>query len=236
MPLPAQPTLYDNKGVPISVDPRIAGLNRVKPKPVNATPDTPLQRNGGASHQSSKRNACDDQQADLNKRVKADHARPFLLESPAIIAAPPPTPVSASPALSSRDTVRDFMAECAANGINITPSDLACRQSNSSACPPWPIEGIETIQQVAKDLLLALVRKGAADREKQFQVAVGTLRTCLNVEFLPHIDAWKADAEEKARSSQMIPPLSAVLESANPHHPISIPTQSGKFMVMNQGS
>ena len=39
-------------------------------------------------------------------------------------------------------------------------------------------------------MLKALIKKDF-DREKQMLVAVGTIRTCLEVHFLPHLDRWK---------------------------------------------
>jgi hypothetical protein len=241
MPAPAQATLYDKKGIPIAVDPRIPGLTRVTLNPVqdptfrpdssdrlpsefgrDASTNT-AKRN--ASTNTAKRNASDDPQDDLGKRMKSDH-EPFALESPVTITAPPPTPVLASPIRCTRATAGDFMAECVANGITLTPAETSTsRLSNPSTCPPWPLEAIETLRQVSADLLLALVRKGADDRERQLQVAVGTLRTCLDVDFIPHLDAWKADAEAKACRSTT--PLSAVLASLKPHLSISIPQVSG---------
>jgi hypothetical protein len=232
MPVPSQATLYDKKGIPIAVDPRIPGLTRVTPKPPqdhssrNTHSDqvpSDFNRNNFSSTANTKRNASDDSQDDLGKRVKSDH-KPFALESPVTITAPPPTPVSASPPTFARATAGDFMAEYVANKITLTPAETASARSTSSTCPPWPLEAVETLTQVSADLLLALVRKGADDRERQLQVAVGTLRTCLDVDFIPHMDAWKADAE--ARKHQQTTPLSAVLASLKPHLSVSIPQAS----------
>jgi hypothetical protein len=231
MPVPAQATLYDKKGIPIAVDPRIPGLTRVTPKPLQdhssrTTPPDQVSSDFNRNNFSTtaKRNASDNSQDDLGKRVKSDH-KPFALESPVTITAPPPTPVSLSPPTFTRATAGDFMAECVADGIPLTPAETAPSRSASSTCPPWPLEAIETLVQVSADLLLALVRKGADDRERQLQIAVGTLRTCLDVDFIPHMDAWKADAE--ARKYQQTTPLSAVLASLKPHLSISISKVSG---------
>jgi hypothetical protein len=226
MPVPAQATLYDKKGIPIAVDPRIPGLTRVTPKPTqdHSSRTTPtdrvssdFNRNNFSTTANTKRNASDDSQDDLGKRVKSDH-KPFALESPVTITAPPPTPVSASPPTFARATAGDFMAGYLANENTLTPANTS---SSRQSCPPWPLEAIETLTQVSADLLLALVRKGADDRERQLQVAVGTLRTCLDVDFIPHMEAWKADAE--ARKHQQTTPLSAVLASLKPHLSVSIP-------------
>jgi hypothetical protein len=240
MPVPAQATLYDKKGIPIAVDPRIPGLTRVTPKPPqdhpsrNTHPDqvpSDFNRNNFSTTANTKRNASDDSQDDLGKRVKSDH-KPFALESPVIITAPPPTPVSASPPTFARAVAGDFMAGYVANGTTLTPANTS---SSRQSCPPWPLEAIETLTQVSADLLLALVRKGADDRERQLQVAVGTLRTCLDVDFIPHMDAWKADAEAKTR--QTATPLTAVLASLKPHLSVSIPqvcSTSSNYTMSNQ--
>ena len=235
MPQPAQATVYDQKGIPIAVDPRIPGLNRVTSKPCQNPPScpSPSEQALGNFHRetfasNAKRNASDDPQDDLGERVKADH-KPFVLESPVTITAPPPTPVSTSPPRSSRAIADDFMAECIANGITLTPAEtLSSQRFNPSTCPPWPFEGIETLKQVSADLSLALVRKGADDRERQLQVAVGTLRTCLDVDFIPHIDAWKADA--KSRAYQTTTPLSAMLAPEKTCSSISTSQAPGMFM------
>ena len=227
MPVPSQATLYDKKGIPIAVDPRIPGLTRVTPKPPqdhssrNTHSDqVPSDFNRNNFSTTAKRNASDDSQDDLGKRVKSDH-KPFAPESPVTITAPPPTPVSGSPPSFAQATAGDFMAGYVANGTTLTPVNTS---SSRQSCSPWPLEAIETLTQVSADLLLALVRKGADDRERQLQVAVGTLRTCLDVDFIPHMDAWKADVE--AKKHQQTTPLSAVLASLKPHLSVSIPQVS----------
>jgi len=237
MPAPSQATLYDKKGIPIAVDPRISGLTRVAPRPPQDLPSRTISsdqapsdfnRNNFSTTANTKRNASDDSQDDLGKRVKSDH-KPFALESPVTITAPPPTPVSASPPTFTRATAGDFMAECVANGITLTPAETASSRTTPSTCPPWPLEAIQTLTQVSADLLLALVRKGADDRERRLQVAVGTLRTCLDVDFIPHMDAWKADAE--AKKYQQTTPLFAMLASLKPHLSISIPKAPGTSLT-----
>lgn len=240
MPVPSQATLYDKKGIPIAVDPRIPGLTRVTPKPPqdhpsrNTHPDqapSDFNRNNFSTTANPKRNASDDSQDDLGKRVKSDH-KPFALESPVTITAPPPTPVSASPPTFTQATAGDFMAGYVANENTLTPANTS---SSRQSCPPWPLEAIETLTQVSADLLLALVRKGADDRERQLQVAVGTLRTCLDVDFIPHMEAWRADA--KAQACQTATPLTAVLASLKPHLSVSISqvcSTSSNYTMSNQ--
>jgi len=51
------------------------------------------------------------------------------------------------------------------------------------AVPQIPLQAIEKLHQASFDMLKALIKKDAVDREKQLMVAVGTFRTCLEVEF-----------------------------------------------------
>lgn len=251
MPVPTLATLYDKKGIPIAVDPRIPApvgvdpripsLSRPAHKPVHEPPllHIPLDQTLTGSYQNTvkpttKRNASDDPQVDLNKRVKTDKTS-FVLESSAPINAPPPTPVTASHVEPARASHDNFMAECAANGIVLTAAESNFTRQSSSLAPPLPLEAIETLMQVSSDLLLALVRKGATDRERQLQVAVGTLRTCLDVDFTPHMDAWRA-AVKAAGESQSTTPLSAVLESMKPHLSIAIPAQSSTYLRFSDDS
>jgi hypothetical protein len=92
------------------------------------------------------------------------------------------------------------MAECAANGIilDITPStsdpNPTSSSTTTSTTPPVPIDAIAILQDASAAMLKALVKKDAPNRENQLLVAVGTLRTCLDVHFVPHIDAWRLNA------------------------------------------
>lgn len=85
-----------------------------------------------------------------------------------------------------------------------TPALVAPPQSSLDAkadtkigtsIPPVPLEAIETLQQASSDMLKALVKKDAKDREKQLMVAVGTMRACLEIDFVPHMEVWKENAE-----------------------------------------
>jgi hypothetical protein len=83
------------------------------------------------------------------------------------------------------------------------PSIPHASSSYGNAIPPFPIDAIAILQEASTKLLDLLVQKNAPDRERQLQVAVGTIRTCLEVDFVPHIGAWSAirigslGAEEK---------------------------------------
>jgi hypothetical protein len=76
----------------------------------------------------------------------------------------------------------------------------------SGSIPPIPLEAISTLQEASADMLKALIRKDA-DREKQSLVAVGTIRTCLEIHFLPHMDVWKQDQDGKKQIPKADPPV-----------------------------
>lgn len=130
-------------------------------------------------------------------------------------------PIDACNSTLSRSTADDFMAECTQNGIDFdsvipsftdsgpTPSHnqsstltSAPKSSTSrNPAPSLPIDAINTLQEATSDMLEALIRKDA-DREKQMLVAVGTMRTCLDIHFLPHMEAWKRVLDDVKRESK----------------------------------
>ena len=79
-----------------------------------------------------------------------------------------------------------------------TPHQVASRDT-----PAIPVEAIGTLQQASADMLQALVRKDAADREKKLLIAVGTMRTCLDIEFIPYLDAWKEETKSIRIASEV---------------------------------
>jgi hypothetical protein len=80
-----------------------------------------------------------------------------------------------------------------------TPFQLGPR-----ATPAIPVEAIGTLQQASSDMLQALVRKDAVDREKQLMVAVGTMRTCLDIHFIPYLEIWRDVAKGDRKGSQVL--------------------------------
>lgn len=127
-----------------------------------------------------------------------------MLSAPSLHSSRPTHPTTEA----ARQTASDFMH----NNYLVSDSQLSQSPSSSLITPPTmpfgsmtavipdasiptvPLEAIYTLQQASADMLSALVRKGAVDREKQLLVAVGTLRTCLDVFFVPHMETWQADA------------------------------------------
>jgi hypothetical protein len=98
------------------------------------------------------------------------------------------------------------MAECAANGIilDINPSTTYTGSTptipTNIITPPVPVDAIAILQDASAAMLKALMKREEPIRENQLLVAVGTLRTCLDVYFVPHIDAWRLDAIAKRAS------------------------------------
>lgn len=88
--------------------------------------------------------------------------------------------------------------------------------------PRIPLEAIKTLQQASSDMLKALINKDAADREKQLVVAVGTIRTCLEIEFAPHMEIWKEDARSKALVDLGIVPQDSRSKSSRPPRMLSV--------------
>jgi hypothetical protein len=112
-----------------------------------------------------------------------------------------------------------FTGSSANDGISTAPN----REEISSVVPAFPVEAIKILQQASTDMLRLLVKKNAPDRERQLQVAVGTMRTCLEVEFVPHIEAWTNTPVEKSASE--------VVEAKPVHvktgHPVPVSDKKG---------
>ena len=71
-------------------------------------------------------------------------------------------------------------------------------------------------------MLKALIKKDAIDREKQLMVAVGTIRTCLEIEFAPHIEIWKEDAKNKLSVNLDVVRQESCSKSSRPPRMLSI--------------
>lgn len=151
------------------------------------------------SSASIKRSADDDPGLDSTKRVKASHhpsipapitipashlSHPYLLE----------TPTSQTPCSMSGDCSTDSSMDDLIN----TPYQVGSRD-----IPVIPVDAIGTLQQASADMLQALVRKDAADRERKLLIAVGTMRTCLDIEFIPYLDAWKEETKSIRIASEV---------------------------------
>jgi len=88
--------------------------------------------------------------------------------------------------------------------------------------PGIPLEAIKTLQQASSDMLRALVKKDAIDREKQLLVAVGSIRTCLEIEFAPHMELWKKSARNKTLVNLDIVPQESRTKSSRPPRMLSV--------------
>jgi len=138
---------------------------------------------------STKRSASVDPEDEVSKRVRASRTPPIpnstSNRTPQHTYHPhletPPSP-------SSRPNAHNVIAQTPMGNANTSSVPLA-----RPAVPLIPVEGIETLQQASSDMIQALVRRDAADREKQLMVAVGTMRTCLEIQFAPHMELWRED-------------------------------------------
>lgn len=163
------------------------------PTPIDASLDLDI---AGAS---TKRSADDDPRYD-HKRVKASHD-PSI---PTSITIPPShfshaylldTPTSQTSRLMSGDWANNSPMD----DLLTTPYQFGPRVT-----PAIPVEAIGTLQQASSDMLQALVRKDAVDREKQLMVAVGTMRTCLDIHFIPYLEVWGNEAKADQKGSQVL--------------------------------
>jgi hypothetical protein len=149
---------------------------------------------------STKRSADDESEHEFNKRVKASH-HPSI---PTPITIPPshlshPYLLDTPTSQTSRLMGGDWPTNSPMDDLITTPFQCGLR-----ATPAFPVEAIGTLQQASADMLQALVRKDAVDREKQLMVAVGTMRTCLDIHFIPHLEAWRHEAEGDQKGSQVL--------------------------------
>ena len=187
---------------------RIPGFglrNRIEPDPspfyINSTdpdvkPDIPLidriQVDGDTPSpaSSNKRSALGDSDNEVSKRVKASHDPPIPNSTSYRTSQYTEHPdLETSRSTSCRPTAHNAITENPVGNANTSSASLA-----RPAVPPIPIEGIETLQQASSDMIQVLVRREAADREKQLMVAVGTMRTCLEIHFAPHMEVWREDS------------------------------------------
>jgi hypothetical protein len=178
----------------------------------------------------TKRSAFEDLRNRVDKRIKASHDSPSSNHTATTIpdsvdnsslnsTFPGPTPRAAS----------DYMNEDSTSAVVHTST--APVQSPLERCtipkpdivvPEIPLEAIETLQQASSDMLKGLVKKDAIDREKQLMVAVGTIRTCLEIEFAPHMEIWKEDARSKALVDLGIVPQDSRSKSSRPPRMLSV--------------
>jgi hypothetical protein len=155
-----------------------------------------------------KRTAFEDLRDRVDKMIKASQASPVSDHNTTTTSDHSgnyyPSPAFLGP---SRRTASDYMQEGSATGIVsstttapvlVAPLDKVPVPKTDNAIPRIPLEAIETLQQASSDMLKALVNKDAVDRERKLMVAVGTIRTCLEIEFVPHMEIWKEDAKNKA--------------------------------------
>jgi hypothetical protein len=163
------------------------------PAPTDASLDLHI---AGAS---TKRSADDDPGYEVTKRVKASHD-PSI---PTPITIPPshlshPNLLDTSTSQPSRLMSGDWPTNSPMDDLLTTPYQFGPRVT-----PAIPVEAIGTLQQASADMLQALVRKDAVDREKRLMAAVGTMRTCLDVHFIPYLEVWRDEAKGDQKGSQV---------------------------------
>jgi hypothetical protein len=159
----------------------------------------PLPQTTRAS--TNKRGYIDDPDDEINKRVKASHAPPTsVTPSTHFLDIRPSTSVSA------RSVSNDVLDHNPTNDLQpripATISPPAFKGVKSDAVvPAVPLDAIATMQQASGDMLKALVKRDAADREKQLLIAVGTMRTCLDIHFVPYMEIWREAAKAASENT-----------------------------------
>jgi hypothetical protein len=203
---PTKPNGRDSRSSQADIS-RIPGFglrNRIEPDPspfyINSTdqdvkPDIPLidriQVDGDTPSpaSSNKRSALGDSDDEVIKRVKASHNPPIPNSTSNRTSQHTYHPnLETPPSTSSRPSAHNAITENPMGNANTSSVPFA-----RPAVSPIPIEGIETLQQASSDMIQALVKRDAVDREKQLMVAVGTMRTCLEIHFAPHMEEWRED-------------------------------------------
>jgi hypothetical protein len=231
MPVPSTPLVPAFAfPAPTTLSPHPDRFNFSSTRPLNSS-----QSKSGTSlttdaSSTAKRSAFEDLRDRVDKRIKASHDS---LSSNHTTTTIPDLAHNSStnPAFpgSTPRTASDHMNEDSTSAVVHTIN--AAFQSSLERCtipkpdiavPGIPLEAIETLQQASSDMLLALVRKDAIDREKQLMVAVGTIRTCLEIEFAPHMELWREDAKNKTMVNLDIVPQESRSRSSRPPRMLSI--------------
>jgi hypothetical protein len=178
----------------------------------------------------TKRSAFEDLRDRVDKRIKASHDSPSSDHTTTTITDlvdnSSPNPAFPGP---TRRIAGDYMKESSTSAVvhtSTAPIQSSIERVTISkpdiAVPRIPLEAIETLQRASSDMLKALIKKDAIDREKQFMVAVGTIRTCLEIEFAPHIEVWKEDAKNKATTKLDSVPEEGRSKSSRPPRMVSL--------------
>ena len=78
------------------------------------------------------------------------------------------------------------------------------------------------MQETSADILRALVNRGSSDREKHLMVAVGTMRTCLDIHFAPYLEIWKQGWKQaNVVQPQRLGEAAGVASTITRPHPLS---------------
>ena len=209
---------------PTTLSPHPDRLNFSSAIPFTSAQSDPSTSLTTDSPSTTKRSAFEDLRDRVDKRIKAshdplnsDHTATTTLDlvdnSSLHPTFPGSTPRTASDAMNENSTsdvvdtstapVQSFLER-----VTIVQPDISI--------PGIPLEVIKTLQEASSDMLRALVKKDAIDREKQLMVAVGTIRTCLEIEFTPHMEIWKESARKKTLVNLDILPQESGKKSSRP--------------------
>jgi len=148
----------------------------------------------------TKRSAVEDVQyvQAVDKRLKQSNIQPTPVPSPMLTHNTQISPFTNNPLhrlprpqpLTGFGVHPAFISPVPGNSMVPNPSPLSQSMipNPTNQYPPLSLEAIGIMQETSADILKALVNRGSSDREKHLMVAVGTMRTCLDIHLRP---IWK---------------------------------------------
>lgn len=151
----------------------------------------------------TKRSAAEDVQyvQAVGKRLKSSMIQPTPIPSPIMAHYTQLSPLTNNPLhrlprpqhLSGFGVHPAFISPVPGNSVvpNRSPLSQSMVPNPTNQYPPLSLEAIGIMQETSADILRALVNRGSSDREKHLMVAVGTMRTCLDIHFAPYLEIWK---------------------------------------------
>jgi len=215
---------------PTTLSPHPDHLNLSSTIPLTSAQSDPSTSLTTDSPSTTKRSAFEDLRDRVDKRIKAFHDSPssnhttttipHLVDNSSI--SPPfpgPSPRTASDYTNENST--SAVVHTSTAPVQSSLQRVTVVQPDISV-PGIPLEAIKTLQQASSDMLRALVKKDAIDREKQLLVAVGSIRTCLEIEFAPHMELWKKSARNKTLVNLDIVPQESRTKSSRPPRMLSV--------------
>ena len=104
---------------------------------------------------------------------------------------------------------------------NRSPLSQSMFPNSTKQYPPLSLEAIGIMLETSADILRALVNRGSSDREKHLMVAVGTMRTCLDIHFAPFLEIWKQGWKQaNVVQTERLGEAAGAASTTTPPHPL----------------